>query len=120
MTAALAGLGVLTAALLGVSIAAMVTAKDAHNSVAQLQSELDAAASNTGGAPNGSSSTSGGTAASEAPAVYTSTSVVSPKGYLPAGSLYRGSGGATRLSAQDCFECTTLRGSLDHGHSQAH
>lgn len=89
MMAAVGVLSALCIALLGVSIAALVDAKDAQSSIAALEESLSAG-------PSSSSALSGGltgsVAVSSPSGVYASTDPAPPTGYLAAGSIYRGAG----------------------------
>jgi hypothetical protein len=80
-------LAALCIALLGVSIAALVIARDAQSSVNSLGSAIGTG--QLSGSPSVAAASDQGAAT---PAVYASTSPVPPEGYLSAGSLYRGSG----------------------------
>lgn len=75
-------LSALCVALLGISIAALVIAKDAQAGV----SAQAVPSASSARADSSASAAVGGAG------VYTSTSPTSPQGYLSAGSLYRGSG----------------------------
>ncbi|KAL4445772.1 hypothetical protein ABPG77_008971 [Micractinium sp. CCAP 211/92] len=89
MMMALGVLSALCVALLGVSIAALVDAKDAQSSVSRLEDSLSTGASSSGVLSSG---LAGSTAVSMPPGVYVSTDPTPPTGYLAAGSIYRGSG----------------------------
>lgn len=97
MMMALGVLSALCVALLGVSIAALVDAKDAQSSVSRLEDSLSTGASSSGVLSSG---LAGSTAVSMPPGVYVSTDPTPPTGYLAAGSIYRGSGGRQLGSGQ--------------------
>ncbi|KAL4425842.1 hypothetical protein ABPG75_009858 [Micractinium tetrahymenae] len=89
MVVAVGVLSALCIALMGVSIAALVDAKDAQSAVSRLEGSLYPDAS----ANSAALSSGAGTVVSGAPsAVYASTDPAPPAGYLAAGSIYRGSG----------------------------
>lgn len=108
MLVALLVLSALCVALLGVSIAALVTAKDAQ-AATNRQQEATAAGGQVESSADPESS------GSSAAGVYASDSPISPEGYLPAGSLYRGSGywsnsSSNMPAARSNFASVTLAG----------
>lgn len=92
VTAAVVLLSALCIALLGVSIAAIVQAKDANDAVARLESSLASGTASPDACAAGLAGTPAGTAGAAAARVYASADPLPPAGYLAAGSLFRGSG----------------------------
>jgi hypothetical protein len=92
VTAAVLLLSALCIALLGVSIAAIVQAKDANDAVARLESSLASGTASPDASAAGLAGVAGPLSATAAAPVYASADPVPPEGYLAAGSLFRGSG----------------------------
>lgn len=89
MMVAVGVLSALCIALMGISIAALVDAKDAQSSVSRLEESLYSSALPSSALSSGPT---GVTAAGRPSDVYASSDPNPPTGYLAAGSIYRGSG----------------------------